>query len=209
MAAVMRLVDLSEGQIKIDEEDISSLGLAKLRSKIAVIPQDPVLFSGTIRSNLDPFDFFRDNELLAALEKVGLTSGISNVSNLSLGSMSRSHKYIASLCDPISEGGSNFSVGQRQLLVIARALLQGAKIVIMDEATAAIDPETDAAIQKVMRFAFSESTCLTIAHRINTVFNSDYVLVMSDGQAVEFDTPDKLMQKGGLFRDLVEASKTS
>ena len=108
----------------------------------------------------------------------------------------------------MTEGGSNFSVGQRQLLVIARALLNGSKLVIMDEATAAVDAETDAAIQKVMREEFSAATVLTVAHRINTIMDSSYILVMSDGRASEFDTPKKLLEEGGLFRDLVQAAQT-
>ena len=129
----------------------------------------------------------------------------------------------------MAEGGNNFSVGQRQLLVIGRALLQGAKIVIMDEATAvstcmevqsrverqnpnksissqAVDAETDAAFQKTIRTEFKEATCITVAHRINTIMDSDYVLVMSDGKAAEFDSPSALMKQDGLFRELVIAS---
>ena len=112
---------------------------------------------------------------------------------------------IKSLGDEVFEGGTNYSVGQRQLLVIARALLRGAKIVIMDEATASVDADTDARIQRVMRTEFKNSTCITIAHRINTILDSDLILVMDNGSAEEFDKPENLLRKGGLFRDLVNA----
>merc|ERR1739844_728993 len=114
-------------------------------------------------------------------------------------------QMIKSLSDGVTEGGTNYSVGQRQLLVIARALLRGAKIVIMDEATASVDADTDARIQNVIRTEFKDSTCITVAHRINTILDSDYILVMDDGKAAEFDSPGALLEKGGLFKDLVDA----
>lgn len=213
MVSILRIVELSSGSIHIDGIDISKIGLNLLRSKIAVIPQDPVLFSGSIRSNLDPFHEYDDDRLHEVLERVGLLkqsrSGIprsvSTSSLTSAMSLSTSAPTIKSLTDEVTEGGSNFSVGQRQLLVIARALLRGAKIVIMDEATASVDADTDARIQNVIRKEFKESTCITIAHRINTILDSDYILVMDDGKAAEFDKPDVLLKKGGLFKDLVVA----
>jgi ATP-binding cassette subfamily C (CFTR/MRP) protein 1 len=209
MVAFLRIVELAEGQILIDGQDIRQVGLAKLRSNIAVIPQDPVLYSGTVRTNLDPFHDFSDEKLHDVLGRVGLyiakASGSS--SSTSLSSLAQHNARIGSLADGVTEGGSNFSVGQRQLLVIARALLHGSKVVIMDEATAAVDAETDAAIQKVMREEFQRSTVITVAHRINTIMDSTYILVMSDGRASEFDTPKKLLAQGGLFRDLVQAAQ--
>jgi len=205
MVALLRIVELSEGQILIDGQDIRKVGLAKLRSNIAVIPQDPVLYSGTVRTNLDPFDDFDDRQLYDTLERVGLYSEKrAQTSSSSLSSLAQCR--IGSLSDAVSEGGINFSVGQRQLLVIARALLDGSMIVIMDEATASVDAETDAAIQKVMRREFEKATVITVAHRLNTIMDSDYILVMSDGMASEFDSPKKLLEKGGLFRDLVRAA---
>lgn len=208
MVSLLRIVELSSGSIHIDGVDISQIGLKLLRSMIAVIPQDPVLFSGTVRSNLDPFNEFEDDRLKEVLQRVGLLT-ISRIhSNHSLNSLTGGNGQsmaIKSLDDDVTEEGSNFSVGQRQLLVIARALLRDAKIVIMDEATASVDADTDARIQRVMRAEFKGSTCITVAHRINTILDSDYILVMDNGRAEEFDTPEYLMQKGGLFKDLVDA----
>ncbi len=224
MVSLFRIVELCDGSITIDGIDISKIGLNLLRSKIAVIPQDPVLFSGSIRSNLDPFHEYEDERLYEVLVRVGLKSSLqpSESSNsLSKSSMQPSQSSnslssatslgmttsnaVKSLSDEVLEGGTNFSVGQRQLLVIARSLLRGSKIVIMDEATASVDADTDARIQRVMRTEFKDSTCITVAHRINTILDSDYILVMDDGQAAEFDKPDVLLKKGGLFKDLVDA----
>jgi ABC-type multidrug transport system fused ATPase/permease subunit len=206
IAAVMRIVELSGGRILIDGTDTSLIGLAKLRRNLAVIPQDPVLFSGTLRSNLDPFNEFRDEQLYETLEKVGLYKGNGGIGGSTHSLASLSKHRIESLDDHVAEGGSNFSVGQRQLVVIGRALLRGARIVVIDEATASVDSETDAAIQVVMRKEFTSATCITVAHRINTILDSDFILVMDDGRVAEFDEPTKLLRKGGLFRDLVKAS---
>mmetsp|Transcript_50015 Transcript_50015/g.50860 ORF Transcript_50015/g.50860 Transcript_50015/m.50860 type:complete len:611 (+) Transcript_50015:47-1879(+) len=205
MVSLLRIVELDSGKIFIDGYDTQKVGLNKLRSNIAVIPQDPVLFSGDIRSNLDPFEEFEDSALTSVLVRVGLITDVkASTSTSSLSSLGLSQ--VQSLNDPVKEGGVNFSVGQRQLLVIARALLSGASIVIMDEATAAVDADTDARIQKVMRKEFFKSTCITIAHRINTIMDSDLIMVMDNGKVVEFDTPQTLLSKGGMFRDLVQAS---
>lgn len=112
---------------------------------------------------------------------------------------------IKSLSDEVAEGGNNYSVGQRQLLVIARAMLTGASVVIMDEATASVDADTDARIQKVFREQFKYATCITVAHRLNTIMDSDLVLCMDDGKAAEFDKPSVLLSKGGIFKSLVDA----
>ena len=192
MTALMRLVELDRGKILIDGIDTSKLGLRRLRTSIAVIPQDPVLFSGTVKTNLDPFDCHAEERLVDALERVGLYSS------------SDPNCVVHSLEDVILQDGGNLSVGQRQLLVIARALLDGAGIVICDEATASIDAEADARIQKVLRTDFANATTLTVAHRLNTIMDSTHILVMSDGKAAEFDTPSKLLAKGGLFKKLVD-----
>lgn len=171
--------------------DIATVGLTKLRSNIAVIPQDPVLFSGSVRSNLDPFDQYAEEKLMDVLDRVGLHSYDSS-------------SAINSLEDAVDQDGGNFSSGQQQLLVIARVLLDGAAVVICDEATSSIDAEADARIQRVFRNDFADSTTLTIAHRLNTILDSTHILVMSDGKSVEFDTPSALLAKGGLFKDLVD-----
>jgi len=183
---------------------------------IAVIPQDPVLFSGTVRSNLDPFDEYGDSRLFDVLEHVGLYVAMEKVSSrLSLSSLKSEGsemraagraQHVKSLSDQVTEGGTNFSVGQRQLIVIARAMLTGASIVIMDEATASVDADTDARIQRVFRTEFKNATCITVAHRLNTIMDSDLVLVMDNGKAAEFDKPSSLLSKeGGIFKSLVDA----
>jgi len=194
MTALMRIVEVDSGQILIDGVNTRMLGLEKLRSKIAVIPQDPVLFSGTIKTNLDPFDEYSIERLENVLERVGL--------------MQKGYDKtpVKSLEDRVLEGGENFSVGQRQLLVIGRALLSEVSVVICDEATAAVDAETDKLMQTIFRSNFKNATCLTVAHRLNTIMDSDYVLVMHDGKAAEFDTPGNLLRlKNGRFRELVDA----
>lgn len=222
MVALLRLVELDEGAIEIDGVDISQIGLKTLRSQIAIIPQDPVLFSGTVRSNLDPFGEHEDERLWEVVQRVGLIRHMSRASSVaSFSAISPSPNIskdataattttvlssgIRSLNSPIAEGGCNLSVGQRQLLVIARALLSCCKIVVMDEATASIDSETDHRIQQVMRTEFRHATVLTIAHRINTISDSDFILGLSDGCVLEFDDPASLLAKGGLYKDLVNS----
>jgi len=206
MVSLLRLIELESGSISIDGIDISHVGLSILRSKIAVIPQDPVLFSGTVRTNLDPFEEHEDGRLNEVLERVGLKfERVPSSNSLTSLGISKTSQARMSLLDNVSEGGTNFSVGQRQLLVIARALLSRTKIVIMDEATASVDADTDARIQRVMRTEFKNSTCITVAHRINTIMDSDYILVMDDGRVAEFDRPKELISKKGLFKDLIDA----
>lgn len=211
MTSLLRMVELDDGELLIDGIDIRTLGLSKVRKSIAVIPQDPVLFSGTVRTNLDPFQKYADDVLEAVLERVGLLKSASTgnakvMSNSNSSISSQSWGHLESLDDHVSEGGINFSVGQRQLLVIARALLGRARIVILDEATAAVDADTDAFIQRVLRTEFASATTITVAHRLNTIMDSDYILVMADGRATEFDTPKALLSRGGMFRDLVQAA---
>lgn len=167
-----------------------------------------MLFSGTIRTNLDPFEEYPDSRLYDVLSRVGLYSAATKSSQSSLTSLANANP-VQTLNDPVSEGGSNFSVGQRQLLVIARALLHDCSIVIMDEATASVDADTDARIQGVMRTEFVNATTITVAHRINTILQSDYILVMDDGRAAEFDKPKALLERGGMFAELVEAAIAS
>ncbi|XP_055588089.1 ATP-binding cassette sub-family C member 4-like [Uranotaenia lowii] len=188
--ALFRLAPF-EGAIEIDDIDTKTLGLKDLRSKISIIPQDPILFSGTLRSNLDPFEEKSDEELWNALEQVELKESVSSLAG--------------GLECKMSDGGSNFSMGQRQLVCLARAILRNNKILVLDEATANVDPETDKLIQNTIRQKFSDCTVLTIAHRLHTVMDSDRVLVMDAGRVVEFGHPHELLHGPiGYLRRLVE-----
>ncbi|KAL0104934.1 hypothetical protein PUN28_016527 [Cardiocondyla obscurior] len=182
--ALFRLADV-DGLIEIDGIDSGQIGLHDLRSKISIIPQEPFLFSGSLRRNLDPFDSYTDDPLWRALEEVEL-------------------KEIG-LEAHINEGGSNLSVGQRQLVCLARAIVRNNPILVLDEATANVDPRTDELIQTTIRKKFERCTVLTIAHRLNTVMDSDRILVMDAGNAVEFDHPHVLLQKEtGYLKSMVQ-----
>jgi len=196
MTTLFRIVELSEGNINIDGVDIGTIGTFPLRSKLSIIPQDPVLFSNTVKYNLDPFNLATEDELWAVLEKVQLGTVIRELEN--------------GLDEKVAEGGENFSQGQRQLLCIARSVLRKPKILICDEATASIDNATDELIQLMIRENFKDSTVMTIAHRLGTVMDSDRVLVLHDGTIAEYDTPKVLMKKkGGFFRGMVERAEKS
>ncbi|XP_057661013.1 probable multidrug resistance-associated protein lethal(2)03659 isoform X1 [Diorhabda carinulata] len=195
ISALFRLADI-EGKILIDGICTSDIPLKSMRSKIAIIPQVPVLFSGTIRSNLDPMDEYEDSDLWRALDDVALKDV---VSEMQLGLESK-----------IGEGGSNLSLGQRQLVCLARAILRKNKILVLDEATANVDPNTDALIQSTIRNKFENCTVLTIAHRLHTVMDSDKVLVMDAGSAIEFNHPHILLQNPeGIFYSLVKQTGKS
>ncbi|XP_069394999.1 ATP-binding cassette sub-family C member 2 [Paralichthys olivaceus] len=182
---LFRIIESAGGRIIIDDIDISTIGLHDLRSRLTIIPQDPVLFSGSLRMNLDPFDRFSDEDIWRVLE-------LSHLMNYVLG-LPEKLQY------EVTEGGENLSVGQRQLLCLARALLRKSRILILDEATAAVDLETDSLIQNTIRKEFSQCTILTIAHRLHSILDSSRVMVLDAGKIVEFDSPSNLFDKRGLF----------
>ncbi|XP_035257042.1 canalicular multispecific organic anion transporter 1 [Anguilla anguilla] len=182
---LFRIIEAADGYIFIDGVDIATLGLHDLRSRLTIIPQDPVLFSGTLRMNLDPFETFSDEDVWRVLELSHLKTYVGGLKE--------------GLNHEVTEGGGNLSVGQRQLLCLARALLRKSRILILDEATAAVDLETDCLIQATIRQEFSSCTVLTIAHRINTILDSSRVMVLDAGKIVEFDSPSVLMKRQGHF----------
>jgi ABC-type multidrug transport system fused ATPase/permease subunit len=177
--SLFRIIESVKGQIFVDGIDISTLGLYDVRSRFSIIPQDPVLFAGTIRFNLDPSGTKSDLELWQALEDSYLKDYVSTLDG--------------GLNAIVLEQGDNFSVGQRQLICLARALLRKTSLLVLDEATAAIDLETDALVQAIIRQKFADCTILTIAHRINTVMDSDRIMVLDQGRVAEFDSPANLL----------------
>lgn len=191
ISALFRLFDY-EGAIIIDGVDTKTIPLQTLRSKIAIIPQDPVIFLGSLRKNLDPFGEFSDEDLWKALDEVGLKKLF----------------FDSGLECPVSEGGSNFSVGERQLLCLVRTILRKAKIIVMDEATSNVDWKTDEMIQSTVRKKFEGCTVLTIAHRLKTVLDSDKIMVMEGGCVVEFGRPEELLKDTqGYFYRLMQKSE--
>ncbi|XP_050308414.1 ATP-binding cassette sub-family C member 4-like [Anthonomus grandis grandis] len=185
ISILFRLYDF-EGTIQIDDVDIKTVSLDVLRSRIGIIPQDPILFSGSIRTNIDPLSKYQDSEIWTALEKVQMKS------------------HISSLEQEITEHGRSYSSGQRQLLCLARAIVCKNKIIVLDEATANMDVETDQMIQKTIREHFSDCTVLTIAHRLNNFDHADKILVIEGGKVVQFGKPKELLQDSkGLFCEMV------
>uniref|UniRef100_A0A663MAA0 ATP binding cassette subfamily C member 2 n=1 Tax=Athene cunicularia TaxID=194338 RepID=A0A663MAA0_ATHCN len=182
---LFRVLEAAGGSIIIDDVDIATIGLHDLRQNLTIIPQDPVLFTGTLRMNLDPFDQYTDEEVWKALELAHLKTYVQDLPE--------------GLLHLVSEGGENLSVGQRQLVCLARAVLRKAKILILDEATAAVDLETDNLIQTTIRSKFADCTVLTIAHRLHTIMDSNRVMVLQAGRIVEYDSPEELLKKQGTF----------
>ncbi|CAE6434018.1 unnamed protein product [Rhizoctonia solani] len=228
--ALFRFTDPASGKIVLDGIDITSIGLDDLRSKLTLIPQDAVLFKGTIRDNLDPFKDHTDAECIEALKRVHLpvengenqpSTSFDPVLDTIIAPGSGAQRETSSLSTKIggpklvtltletvvSEGGNNFSHGQRQLLSMARALLRKSNLIVMDESTASVDFETDAKIQTTIREEFKQSMLITIAHRLRTVVDNDRILVLDAGRVVEFDTPKNLLERpNGVFREMCKKS---
>ncbi|KAJ3680647.1 hypothetical protein LUZ60_016925 [Juncus effusus] len=179
--ALFRIVEPRDGTVEIDQVDLCKIGLHDLRSRLSIIPQDPTLFEGTVRGNLDPLNEYPDEEIWEALDKCQLGDLIR-----------RSDKKLDST---VVENGENWSVGQRQLFCLGRVLLKKSNILVLDEATASVDSSTDGIIQQTIRKEFKDRTVLTIAHRIHTVIDSDLILVLSEGRVLEYDTPSKLLER--------------
>lgn len=207
-SALLRFVDPYKGSISIEGIDIRTLGLHDVRSRLSFIPQDPVLFQGTVRDNLDPFNRHTDEECFNALVKVRLARPLNDDDEASTTTVEGSSgKKDLSLDSAVTEGGGDLSHGQRQLLAMARALLSHNQIVIADEATASVDFDSDQAIQQVIRDRFVDQIVLVIAHRLTTIVDFDRVLVIAEGKVVEFDTPAKLLDiHGGTFQTLAKRS---
>ncbi|WVF66753.1 hypothetical protein IAT40_001495 [Kwoniella sp. CBS 6097] len=199
--ALFRLVELTSGRIIIDGLDISQLGLNTLRSKIAIIPQDPVLFSGTLRTNLDPFGVYDDARLYDALKRACVLDARKGSGSEDSGTEAKSRDRL-SLDSAIEEEGLNLSVGERSLVSLARALVKDSQIVVLDEATAAVDLDTDASIQRTIHNEFKGRTLLCIAHRLRTIISWDRILVMNAGAIEAFDTPINLYDAGGHFAEM-------
>ncbi|KAK2171191.1 hypothetical protein NP493_1094g02038 [Ridgeia piscesae] len=178
--ALFRIIEAATGCIVIDDQVIGKMGLHDLRSKLTIIPQDPVLFTGPLRVNLDPFEQYTDEEVWRSLEHAHLKDFVTSLPS--------------GLQHDCAEGGENLSVGQRQLICLARALLRKSKILVLDEATAAVDLETDDFIQETIRTEFADSTVITIAHRLNTIMDYDRVLVLDEGTIKELDSPEALLR---------------
>jgi ATP-binding cassette subfamily C (CFTR/MRP) protein 1 len=193
--ALFRLVEIESGRILFDGVDLGTIGLSDVRGRgMSIIPQDPFLAGATLRECLDPFNEHTDVEIVEGLEAVRMGSA-------------KHEDDMQLLSTRLEEGGANYSVGERQLLNLARAFLSQPKLLVLDEATASIDGETDAFIQRMLRTRFPDTTLITIAHRLNTIMDYDRVLVMDAGQAVEFASPAELLDiSGGVFSGLVDAT---
>ena len=196
-ACIFRLVEIEAGRILLDGVDLAKIGLSDVRGRsngMRVIPQDPVLWTGTLRECLDPFSqCTNDEKILEALLAVKHKGAMQN--------------GMEALKEEVEEGGSNLSLGERQLLCLARAIVEEPRVLVLDEATSSVDVETDALVQEMLRTKFQETTLLTIAHRLNTIMDYDVVLVMENGRAVEFGPPSSLLKKSsGIFTSLVEST---
>jgi len=196
MVSLFRLTEKAGGSVVIDGRDIHNMGLQPIRSRMAIIPQDPVLFLGSIRSNLDPFSKYTDQQLWEALKTCQMEEAVKARDNM--------------LDTPVAEGGSNFSMGERQLLCITRAMLRKPKLLLLDEATASIDRQTDSVIQEMLRTVFASCTTLIIAHRLNTIMDCSHIAVIDQGKCVEFGSVQELSSTpGSQFKAMVDASAST
>lgn len=187
-------MDKSGGDIVIDGVNIADIGLHELRSRVTIIPQDPMLFSSTLRFNVDPFNRFADSDIWLALEACQLKQLVS--------------KQNDGLLMEIEEAGKNISIGERQLICLCRSLLEGGRILILDEATASLDHATQTLVNAIVREHFRHATTIAIAHRLETIGHSDRVAVVEDGEVVEFDTPENLLLKpDSIYREMVDMQK--
>ena len=193
VSSLFRLYD-THGTILIDNIDVRTVPLDTLRARISIIPQDPILFTGSLRTNIDPYHEFDDSTIWKILEQVELKNAVLELPQ--------------HLDTEILQGGSNFSVGQKQLMCLARAILRKNKIIVMDEATANVDSKTERSIHQTTEENFQDCTIITVAHRLSSILKSDRVLVMDDGKVVEFDRPDCLMQNSeSLFSQLLRGNQ--
>ncbi|KAI8895252.1 P-loop containing nucleoside triphosphate hydrolase protein [Globomyces pollinis-pini] len=192
MTALFRIMEPTNGSILIDGQDISTLGIETLRKGLQMIPQEPILFEGTIRSNLDLESNFTDDQLWDVLDRIGLKDYVKSQSLL--------------LESPVAQNGDNLSVGQRQLISLGSTILKQPKVLIMDEATASLDSEADKKIQTALQTVFTDATVLSIAHRLNTIANFDKIMVLDAGILIEYDTPYNLLERDSVFSELVAAT---
>jgi ATP-binding cassette subfamily C (CFTR/MRP) protein 1 len=210
MSTLFRMTEISGGSITIDSINIGKVGLGDLRSRLSIIPQDPTLFRGTVRTNLDPFNEHNDLELWSALRQADLVDAVPEGGDQGApppaepGSERQGRIHLDSV---VEEEGLNFSLGQRQMMALARALVRGSRIIVCDEATSSVDFETDLKIQHTIRTAFKGKTLLCIAHRLKTIISYDRIVVMDQGRIAEVDAPLNLYdQEGGIFRGMCERS---
>jgi len=212
MTALARIVEPTSGSIILDDIDVSTIGLADLRKSLAIIPQDPLLFSGTMRTNLDPFNLHDDSRLWDALKRAHLVEFPATIApvtvhddaTLKSGTQTPVNRF--DLDTVIEDEGNNLSVGQRSLVSLARALVKNSKIIVLDEATASVDYETDHKIQDTIASEFKDCTILCIAHRLRTIIGYDRICVLDAGKVAEYDTPANLYIKNGIFRGMCDQS---
>lgn len=192
--ALLRMIPTT-GRVFLDGQDISQVNLDALRNNITIIPQQPELMSGTLRQNLDPFDEHDDATLNACLRSAGLFNLQNDDDEDKIG-----------LDSAVASGGTNFSLGQRQIIALARAMVRRSKVYLLDEATASVDYKTDTAIQEVIATEFDDMTLIIVAHRLQTIMTADKILVLDAGKVVEFDSPAALLERNGTFKALVDGS---